>query len=70
MDEALLPILRHAKGLISESEDQMGSAATVGLTLDIPVLVGAAAATSQLKSGTVIQLDATHGMVKRQEAVH
>jgi len=63
----LLPLLRIAKGLVIENNDDSGSAATAGLALDIPVIAGAAGATSQLKSGTVVLVDATHGIVQPQE---
>ncbi len=60
---AMLPILRRCKGIICE-EDGIGShAGIVGLTLDIPVIVGAKNATKLLKSGTVVTIDGAQGTV-------
>ncbi|MPN50115.1 hypothetical protein SDC9_197741 [bioreactor metagenome] len=64
MSGELLPLLRMAKGLVIESNDDNGSAAMAGLALDIPVIAGAAGATSQLKSGTEVIVDATQGIVQ------
>ena len=38
-------------------------AAIVGMTLDIPVITGAKGATSILKTGTIVTMDATRGLV-------
>ena len=38
-------------------------ASSLGLTLDIPVIVGAANATDILKSGSVVMVDAATGTV-------
>ena len=60
---AIMPILKRCKGIICE-EDGIGChAAIVGLTLDIPVIVGAKNATKILKNGTVITIDGTQGTV-------
>lgn len=59
----LLDLLKKASGIIVSNADPEGHAATVGLTLDIPVLVGAANCTSVLRSGTMIILDAEKGIV-------
>ncbi len=58
-----LPILRRAGGIIVEEEGVTGHAAIVGMTLDIPVITGAANATHILKSGTIITMDAARGLV-------
>ena len=42
-------------------------AAVAGLAMDIPVIVGAANATKVLKSGAVVTLDATRGIVSCNE---
>lgn len=60
---ALLPILKKASGIVTELPGQNSHAAIVGLSLDIPVIVGADNATRILKSGTVVSIDATRGIV-------
>jgi pyruvate kinase len=56
-------VLRSAAGLIVEEEGLESHAAIVGLTLDIPVIVGAKNATKILKSGVTVTMDAKKGMV-------
>ncbi|MFV0400902.1 MAG: pyruvate kinase [Oscillospiraceae bacterium] len=60
---ALLSILKRASGIVCEEDGTQSHAAIVGLTLDIPVLVGAANATNVLKTGTFVLLDAQRGVV-------
>ncbi len=60
---AILPQIRKAKGLILEDPDPNGHGAIAGMSLDIPVLIGAESATKILKSGAVITLDAERGVV-------
>ncbi|MCL2637926.1 MAG: pyruvate kinase [Oscillospiraceae bacterium] len=62
-DNALMRVLRSASGLIVEEEGLESHAAIVGLTLDIPVIVGAKNATKILKSGVTVTMDAKKGMV-------
>jgi pyruvate kinase len=62
-DNALMRVLRSASGLIVEEEGLESHAAIVGLTLDIPVIVGAENATKILKSGVTVTMDAKKGMV-------
>ena len=59
----VMPILRSAGGIIVEREGESSHAAVVGLSLDIPVIVGAANAAKILKSGTTVHLDAKKGIV-------
>lgn len=59
----IMDLLKKAAGLIVSSKDENGHAAIVGLTLDIPVLVGATNCTNVLRSGTMIILDAEQGIV-------
>ncbi|MCL2077195.1 MAG: pyruvate kinase [Oscillospiraceae bacterium] len=62
-DNSLMRILRSASGIIVEEDGADSHAAIVGLTLDIPVIVGAKNATKILKSGVAATLDARKGMV-------
>ncbi len=56
-------ILRAASGIITEKGGADSHAAVVGLSLDIPVIVGAENATAILKSGTTVTIDAARGIV-------
>lgn len=55
--------LRQASGIIVENEGHNSHAAIVGLSLDIPVILGANGATDILKSGAVVTMDAEKGIV-------
>lgn len=59
----MLSEIRSAKAVIAEQGGSNSHAAIVGLTLDIPVIVGAVNATEILKNGAVVQVDAETGTV-------
>lgn len=59
----LLPYLKKSGGIITEMSGSTSHAAIVGLSLDIPVIVGAQNATKVLKSGAVVTIDAKRGVV-------
>lgn len=59
----IMSILKNAAAIVTELEGGNSHAAIVGMTLDIPVVAGAAHATEILKSGTVATVDAYHGTV-------
>lgn len=59
----ILSLLKKASGIVTEAAGLNSHAAIVGLTLDIPVLVGAQHATDILKSGTTVTIDAARGIV-------
>lgn len=59
----ILPYIKLASALIVEEGGLSSHAATVGLALGIPVLVGAENATQLLKTGVVVTLDAERGIV-------
>lgn len=59
----ILRLLKTAGGIITEKSGTDSHAAVVGLTLDIPVIVGAENATRVLKSGTVVTMDSKKGIV-------
>jgi pyruvate kinase len=59
----MMPIIKKAAAIIIEGEGISSHAATVGLALDIPVIVGAHNATHILKTGTVVTIDAQRGLV-------
>jgi pyruvate kinase len=62
-DNSLLDLLKRAKGIITEVGGLSSHAAIVGLSLDIPVVCGAAGATDLLKSGTTVTIDSSRGLV-------
>lgn len=59
----ILPLVRKASGLILEDPDTDSPGVVAGISLDIPVLIGASHATAILKSGAVVTLDASDGTV-------
>ena len=60
----ILPLLKKAKGIIVEEEGSNTHAAIVGMALEIPVVLGAVSATDILKSGTVVTIDASRGIIQ------
>lgn len=65
---SLLPILKKASGIVTESAGMNSHAAIVGMTLDIPVIVAVENATQILKSSTVVEIDASTGTVSNCKA--
>ncbi|MDF2988372.1 MAG: pyruvate kinase [Eubacterium sp.] len=61
----MLPVIKRASAIVVEEGGQACHAATVGLALDIPVIVGAENATRILKTGSVVTVDAERGLVLR-----
>lgn len=59
----LMPILKQASGIITEISGLNSHPAIVGLSLDIPVILGAENATKILKTGTFVSLDPNRGIV-------
>lgn len=59
----LVHILKTAAGIITEDDSTDSHAAIVGMTLDIPVIVGAENATRILRGGTAVTMDADKGLV-------
>ncbi len=63
----MMPQIRMASGLILEAEGENSHGAIAGLTLNLPVITGAAHATEILKSGSFVQLDAGAGLVSTKQ---
>ena len=59
----MIPQLKEASAIIVEEGDMNCHAAVVGLSLDIPVVLGAANATKILKSGAVVTVDGESGII-------
>lgn len=59
----MLPILKRASGIIVEEGGLGSHAATVGMALDIPVIIGAENATQILRSGSVVTIDSDRGII-------
>ena len=64
---AILPLMKTASGIVTEESGENCHAAIVGMTLDIPVITGAANATQILRSGTAVTIDAEKGIVTSGE---
>ena len=60
----MLPYMRQAAAVISEESSMDGHAATVGLALDLPVIVGASGATRRLQDGVMVSVDCARGIVQ------
>ena len=60
----LLSYIRQAAAVISEESGLNSHAATVGLTLDKAVIVGATGATQRLRDGTMVSVDCVRGVVQ------
>ncbi|MBE3595626.1 MAG: pyruvate kinase [Hydrogenibacillus sp.] len=62
-DETMMEMIRQAKAIVTESGGLTSHAAIVGLSLGIPVVVGAQGATRRIPDGEEITVDARHGHV-------
>ncbi len=60
---AIMPILRKASGIVTETSGMTSHAAVAGLALDIPVLIGAVGATDILTTGTTVSVEGDKGVV-------
>ena len=58
-----LPTMRRASALVTDSGGMTCHAAIVARELGVPCIVGARTATRDLKDGTVVTVDGTHGRV-------
>lgn len=59
----MLPEMRAASAIVTEAEGLDSHAAIVGLALNKPVIVGAEFATTILKNGASVTVDASRGIV-------
>lgn len=59
----MIPFIKRASAMIVEESGIGSHAATVGMALDIPLIIGAGNATKILKNGSVVTLDAERGIV-------
>ncbi|QNL43626.1 pyruvate kinase [Oscillibacter hominis] len=59
----MLDVMRQASAVISEESGINSHAATVGLTLNKAVIVGAFGATHTLKDGTMVSVDCARGVI-------
>ena len=64
----ILSVVKTAAGIITEEGGADSHAAIVGMTLDIPVIVGAKNAVQILRSGTAVTIDADKGIVSSGNA--
>lgn len=59
----ILPLIRQAKGIITEEDGIDSHGAIVSLTLNKPIVLGAKNATRLIKDGVIITVDANAGLV-------
>ena len=64
---AMFPLLRKASGLVLEDANPDGHGVIAGMTMDIPVIIGAAHATEILKSGAIVTMDGQKGTVSAND---
>ena len=69
-DTLALEAIRRAGGVITEEDGSQSHAAVIGQRLGIPVIVGVAQVTSDVRQGEVVTLDIRHGVVHRGTHVH
>ena len=69
-DKDYLPAIKKASGMVVEASGLTSHAAVVGLSLGIPVVVGATNATSKIKDGSKITVDARRGAIYQGEATN
>ncbi len=62
-DKDMMPALEKASAIITEEGGITCHAAVVGINLGVPVIVGLENATSLLKDGQDVTVDATHGII-------
>ncbi|MGE5485539.1 MAG: pyruvate kinase [Ignavibacteriales bacterium] len=67
-DSDFIPFVHKAGGIVAEEAGLTSHAAIVALQFGIPAIVGAEGATSIVKDGQVITVDAAHGLVYLGEA--
>lgn len=61
---SMLPYIRNAAAVISEEASTDSHTATIGLTLDKPVIVGAVGASRRLTDGVMVTVDCARGVVQ------
>lgn len=59
----MMPQIREASGLIVEQDGKNSHGEIVGLSLNIPVILGAKNATQILKTGAYVSLDSSKGVI-------
>ncbi len=66
-DPDYMPAIKKASGMVVEASGLTSHAAVVGLSLGIPVVVGATDATQKISNGTTITVDAHRGAIYQGE---
>ena len=69
-DADYLDAIRRAKGVIAEAEGPGSHAATIAQKLGVPVIVGVANATDELRHGEMVTLELREGVVHRGARNH
>lgn len=69
-DKDYLPAIKKASALVVETGGLTSHASIVGISLGIPVVVGAADVTNKIKDGETITVDSRRGAIYRGEAAN
>ena len=69
-DKDYLPAIEKSAALVVENGGLTSHASIVGISLGIPVVVGASEATTKIKNGEKITVDSRRGAIYRGEAVN
>lgn len=67
-DPSLEPYMQKAAAIIAEEDGPASHAAARGVALGVPVIVGAAGATTLIEEGMVLTVDTPRGLIYRGEA--
>ena len=62
-DNKMMEQIKTASGIVVEDKNENGHAVTVGLSLDIPVIIDVDNATDILKTGAVVTIDSENGVI-------
>jgi pyruvate kinase len=65
----ILHLMRQCSGVITEENERDSGIVAAGYALDIPVISGARSATSMLKTGAKVKIDAKNGYVYNSDTV-
>ncbi|MGM0501370.1 MAG: pyruvate kinase [Bacillota bacterium] len=67
-DKDYVPALEKAAAIITEEPGVTSHAATTGLELDVPVIVGVSGAVADLETGDTVTVDSIRGLIYKGEA--
>ena len=62
-NNSMMPLIRKARALVVEDDDPVSHSATVAMALELPAVLSCENATRLLKNGSMVMVDAEHGIV-------